>query len=318
MAHAVESMMYAGQIPWHRLGKKVHEGVTTSQAIKEAGLDWQVAMAPLYTGKEHGNQLTDHRAIIREKDKSILGVVGPNYTPLQNSEAFKFFDPFIENDQALLETAGSLRKGRDIWVLAKLNRDPIEIVKGDVVEKFLLLSNSHRGGVSVRVGFTPVRVVCANTLAMAIGNKNSTLMRVSHSSKVVTALDEVRSIMNMANAEFEATAEQYKLLAKRNISKSDLKKYVRVVFKTNDGTGRAKLREEKMMETIQRLFETGMGNDKKNVRGTYWALYNATTQYLTHEAGKDEDRRLYNLWFGRGFDANKQALDLAVKMAGAQ
>jgi len=318
MAHEIESLMFAGQLPWHKLGKKVHETIDTADAIKEAGLDWSVKAIPLFTSLEYGGQKVQNRAIMRETDQRILGVVGPDYVPLQNSEAFKFFNPFLEDKQANLETAGSLRQGSDIWVLAKLNRKPIEVVKGDYVEKYLLLSNSHKGGVSVRVGFTPVRVVCANTLAMAANNKNSSLMRVGHSSRVVQNLEQVREIMNLANAQFEATAEQYKELARHQVSKSDLKEYVKVIFRTKDESERQKTREDKMVQTIQRLFETGMGNDLKNTRGTYWSLYNATTQYLTHDIGKDEDKRLYNLWFGSAQQTNNEALKVAVRMAVGQ
>lgn len=319
MAHLIEknNMMYVGEKPWHNLGVQVQENISTEDAIKAAGLDWTVKAVPLYTGSEYGSQQVANRAIMRETDNRILGVVGSEYVPLQNKEAFKFFDPFLKDHQANLETAGSLKKGENIWVLAKLNRDPIEVTKDDIVDKYLLLSNSHKGGIAVRVGFTPVRVVCNNTLAMATSDSRSQLMRIGHSSKVVQDLESVREIMNLANQQFEATADQYKYLATRRISRADLAAYVKVIFKTKEDTERSKTRADKMNETITRLFETGMGNDNKYTRGTYWALYNATTQYLTHDAHKDDDRRLYNLWFGSAFQTNKEALELAVKMAGA-
>src|SRR5690606_14155610 len=152
------------------------------------------------------------------------------YVPLQNSQAFSFFDPYISSGEALLDTAGSLREGQSIWVLARLNRDPIEITKDDIVEKYLLLSNSHKGGISVRVGFTPIRVVCANTLAIAERAGGSQLIRVTHSTKMVDSLEAIQEVVNAANATFEATAEQYKYLASKQISKGDIEKFVKIVF----------------------------------------------------------------------------------------
>lgn len=318
MSHMIESMLYAGKMPWHSLGKKVSEDISTTAAIKEAGLDWNVRAVPLTTTPEYGSQLVPNRAIVRDSDKSILGVVGPDYVPLQNTDAFKFFDPFLEAKEATIESAGSLRKGQSVWVLAKLNKQPLEIVKGDIVEKYLLLSNSHKGGMSVKVGFSPIRVVCANTLAMAERDNRSQLLRVVHGSQMIANLEKVQEITSAANAQFEATAEQYKFLTKRQVNQSDLETFVKVVFRpTNTDSQRAKTRDEKMIETITNLFETGMGNDMKGVRGTYWGLYNAATQYLSHEKGKDDDKRLYNLWFGSSHQQNDKALETALEMAGA-
>ncbi len=316
MAHLMESMMYAGDVPWHGLGKKVDSNLNTAEAIKAAGLDWKVNSAPLFTGSEFGSQQVTHRAIIRETDKSVLGIVGPEYIPLQNQTAFNFFDPYIKAEEASIDTAGSLRKGQNIWVLAKLNRAPIEVVKGDPVEKFLLLSNSHKGGIAVRVGFTPIRVVCANTLAMAHSAKGSQLIRVIHGRQMENNLEKIQEVVSAANAQFEATAEQYKYLASRQVSKADLETYVKVIFKTNGSKNeRLRMREEKMIQTITRIFETGKGNQQKGVSGTYWALYNGVTEYLSHEQQTSAEKRINNIWFGSGVDRNRESLEVAVKMA---
>lgn len=316
MSHLVESMFYRDEVPWHGLGKKVTEDVTTAEAIQEAGLDWRVTAAPLYTGPDHGQKKVKHRAIMRETDQQVLGVVGPNYVPLQNEAAFNFFDPYVSSGQAILDTAGSLSNGQTIWVLARLNRAPIEVVKNDVVEKYLLLSNSHRGGVAVRVGFTPIRVVCANTLAMSHGHGKSQLMRVTHGREVKENLEKIQEVVNAADAQFEATAEQYRFLASRQVNKHDLQKFVKLVFQTTgDANERAMVREKKMTDTITRLFETGRGNAQSGVAGTYWALYNAATEYISHEAQKNDERRMNSLWFGSNSNINNDALKVAVEMA---
>jgi phage/plasmid-like protein (TIGR03299 family) len=156
----------------------------------------------------------------------VLGVVGPRYAVLQNDDAFAWFEPFLDAREAALHTAGSLRNGSRIWVLAKLNREPLVVAQGDEVEKYLLLSHSHDGSLAVRIGFTPVRVVCANTLAMAHGADASKLLRVKHTRDVHENLANIRVIINLANAEFQATAEQYRLLARKSINQEDLERYV--------------------------------------------------------------------------------------------
>lgn len=314
MASEVEQMFSVKETPWHKLGRVVREAPSVEDAIQLAGLNWQVEMRALQT--VNGALKVPERAIVRSSDESVLGVVGSDYVPLQNDRAFEFFNPFLESNECSLETAGSLRQGRRIWILAKLNRDPIKITKNDVVQKFLLLSNSHEGYSSVRVGFSPVRVVCANTLAMAHDNKQSQLLRVRHQSTMLENLDQVREIVNTANASFEATAKQYRALAECAVNESDVKEYVKLVFFDKKiETERMELRLEKMTETITRLFETGRGNDTKGTRGTAWALYNGVTEYLSYEAGKDSDQRLNSLWFGLNANRNKRAFEMALNMA---
>ena len=313
MAHEIEQMFSVTETPWHKLGRVVQQAPNVEEAIKLAGLNWNVGMKPLFT--QEGRQVT-HRAIVRETDQSIFGIVGPEYTPIQNERAFQFFNPFLDSGACTLETAGSLRGGKKVWILAKLNKDPMRITSEDIVNKYLLLSNSHEGGVSARVGFAPIRVVCANTLAMAVNNQSSQLIRVHHSAQVLTKLDQIQEIVNTANASFEATAEQYRALAKSGVTTEDVEKFVKLVFfDQKKDSERIKLRIEKMTETITRLFETGRGNDLKSTRGTMWALYNGATEYLSHEAGKDEDSRLSSLWFGAYKNQNERAMEVALQMA---
>jgi phage/plasmid-like protein (TIGR03299 family) len=256
----------------------------------------------------------------RSSDGRILGVVGPTYNPLQNSEAFDFFRPFLESGEAAIETAGSLRMGQRVFVLAKLKLDPMEVVKNDAVQKYVLLSNSHDGTLAVRVGFTPIRVVCANTMALAHDSKASKLIRVRHTKNVLDNLDQIRSVMNLANAEFEATAEQYRLLASKEINQADLEKYVKLVFNTNKKLAEAEgnidsLNNRRLINGVQPLFEKGRGNDMPGVKGTLWAAYNAVSEYLQYERGSDDQARLDQMWFGQGAQLNKRALDVGVMMA---
>jgi phage/plasmid-like protein (TIGR03299 family) len=209
------------------LGIKLENAPSIREAIVASGLNWGVRLGALTADT---GEVVTHKAVIRESDSKILGVVGGTYQPLQNTDAFNFFEPLVESQQVKVETAGSLHGGRKIWVLAKLNRKEIEIVKGDVVERHLLLSNSHDGSMAIRVGFTPIRVVCANTLGWAHRDKDSRLIRVYHYSKAVENLNAIQQSINIADQKFQMTAEAYQELAKRSCNKSDLEQLVEVVF----------------------------------------------------------------------------------------
>lgn len=323
MAHELETMVSANNItPWHGLGRVVDRIKTSAEAIKLAGLDWQVKEKKLYF--EEDGEMGDltavitHKALIRSTDSKVLGVVGKDFTAFQNDKAFEFFDPFVDDGLASFETAGSLRGGKTVWIQALLNKAPIEVGKGDEVKKYLLLSNAHDGKMAVRVGFTPQRVVCNNTLTMAMDSDASSLMHVHHRRTVATDVEKLREIVNAADAKFEATAEQYRYLARStNINQAKLEEYVNVVFRKavpKEEDRRAAF-TEKMTETIQRLFETGAGADLSSANGTYWGLYNAATNYLSHEVGKNTDSRLNSLWFGRGKTLNDMAFKTAMEMA---
>jgi phage/plasmid-like protein (TIGR03299 family) len=200
-------------------------------------------------------------------------------------------------------------------VLAKLNRDPLVIAEGDTVEKFILLSHGHDGSLAVRCGFTPVRVVCANTLAMAHGCDTGKLIRLKHTKDVLENLANVREIMNLANQEFEATAEQYRRLARRSINEADLRKYVKRVLKVEDGE-QPGTRLQHIADEIARLAEAGRGNNLPSIRGTYWSAYNGVSEWLTYSRGRSDDNRLNSLWFGDSALTNRHALDVALDMAG--
>ena len=219
MPAVVEQMMFVGATPWHGLGNKVDADIGVEDAIVSAGLDWEVGLKDLQTVD---GVPVSHRATYRKTDGSILGVVGPRYTPLQNKDAFDWFQPFLDAGECGIHTAGSLHSGQKVWVLAQLNRDNSEIVRGDEVCKFILLSNSHDGTTAIRVGYTPIRVVCVNTLAMAHNNTNSKLIRIRHTRSSKNNLEQVRDIMDNINAQFDATAEQFRFLASKNFNQADM------------------------------------------------------------------------------------------------
>jgi phage/plasmid-like protein (TIGR03299 family) len=314
MPAAIENMMFVGATPWHGLGKQVEADIGIEDAIVSAGLDWRVGLKDLQTVD---GVPVSHRATYRETDGSILGVVGPRYTPLQNRDAFDWFQPFLDAGECNLHTAGSLHSGQKVWVLAQLNRDNSEIVPGDEVSKFILLSNSHDGTTAIRVGYTPIRVVCANTMAMAHNSKESQLIRIRHTRSSKTNLENVRDIMDNINVQFEATADQFRFLASKDFNQNDIRKYVKTMLGI-EGTVDAdiKTRTRNIMDDILARIE-GPKQSATNVRGTWWAAYNGYNEYLNYAKGRTEDNRLDSLWFGINGNDNIKALNKAMEFANA-
>jgi phage/plasmid-like protein (TIGR03299 family) len=314
MPHEIETIAFAGATPWHGLGTKLAEEdlYDLARTCEKAGLNWDVELTPIVTADTQAK--VEHKAVRRTSDNRILGVVGPRYTVLQNKDAFAWFQPFLNAREAALHTAGSLRQGSRVWVLAKLNREPLVVAPGDEVEKYLLLSHGHDGSLAVRVGFCPVRVVCSNTLALAHGSDASKLIRVRHSKSLLANLQNIREIVDAANAEFVATAEQYRLLARRDINQADLRKYVKRVLKVEEQE-EISTRTANVIERIVGLFETGRGNDLPTVRGTLWTAYNGVSEYLGYVRGRSQQTRLDSLWFGEAAGLNRHALQVALDMA---
>jgi phage/plasmid-like protein (TIGR03299 family) len=314
MPHEIESIAYFGATPWHNLGTPLsgEDVYNWPAACEKAGLAWDVELAPLVAADTQAP--VEHRGVRRTSDGRILGVVGPRYSPLQNRDAFRWFEPFLAAREARLETAGSLRGGARVWVLAKLGLDPLVIAKGDEVEKYILLSHGHDGSLAVRCGFCPIRVVCSNTLALAHGSDASKLIRVRHRGDVAGSLAAIREVMNLADADFAATAEQYRLLARKPVSRTDLKRYVKRVLKVDEQEVPS-ARTANVIERVIELAEAGRGNDLPSVRGTYWTAYQGLNEYVGYVRGQNPATRLDSLWFGEGAAINKFALQVAIDMA---
>jgi phage/plasmid-like protein (TIGR03299 family) len=321
MAHELEiingraSMFSVKETPWHRLGVVVQEAPSAADAIKLAGLDWPVELRPLYLSD---GRKVEANAVVRTTDNAILGHhVGTSFKPLQNAEAFAWFDPFIQSGECSFETAGSLRSGSRVWILAQLNRTPLEVAPGDTVRKFLLLSHSHDGTLAVRIGLTPIRVVCANTLALAHNSEASQMIRIRHTSGMHAALENVWEIVNTANAAFEATAEQYRKLANTKIvNRVDLRKYVIKVLKlTEQKDGTLTARSANTLAAVMENVYAGRGQSLESIRGTWWSAYNGVTEYLSHQRGRSDDTRLNAAWFGESVNLNATALETALEMA---
>jgi phage/plasmid-like protein (TIGR03299 family) len=312
MAHEVEQMLYVGEVPWHGLGVKLDTPPTIEEALEYSGLNWTVERKPLVI--QGSNVPVKAFATVRASDDQVLGVVGTGYRVLQNSKAFEWFQPYLDSGEVELHTAGSLRGGRHVWVLAKVKNDPIEIIPGDEVLQFILVSNSHDGSASIRAGFTGVRVVCANTIAAAHSSAASKLLRIRHSDQAEIALDKVRESLDIGRREFHSTVEGMRTMAGAGVSVADLKRYVQEVFKPEVSLeDNSSL--DRLCERVIPLFESGRGANLNGVKGTMWGAYNAVTELLTWERGRSNDTRMENVWFGQSAALAQRAYNVALQMA---
>ncbi|MBI2842369.1 MAG: DUF932 domain-containing protein [Armatimonadetes bacterium] len=332
MAHNISiengraSMMYVGKEPWHGLGQKLNGPATAKEAIKAARLDHQVTKKPMIaiddaqTGKQA--HPTEWYAIVRDdlwnsKSCPILGVVSKEYTPLQNSEAFEFFDPIVGEGAAIYHTAGALGDGERIWILAKLPEE-IQVVGDDIVDKYLLLSNSHDGKSSVQIKFTPIRVVCQNTLTMALSSGPT--IRVTHTRDLHVRLDHARQTLGLVNTRYQEIEETFKRLVAIQVNQQRLDEYLRLVFPdpSDPDNERALDWARKNRMWSEHFFAEGAGNKAQKVRGTLWAAYNGVAELIDHRqvTGGDE-RRLDSAWFGSGYLTKARAFRVAEEKTAA-
>ena len=323
MAHQLEinrqtgkaKMFHRGSQPWHGLSTELPDNYLydIDQAIVFGGLDWEVELRSVYL--DDGRIMDKYcKAVVRKSDNKILSSCGPNWRPLQNRNAFNWFKPFLDAKLATLHTAGSLEGGRRVWVLAKIG-ETAQLSQSVNIEKYILLSNAHMQGYSIRAGFTPVNVVCANTLRMAHDSDASAMIRVRHTADAEDNLNNIRDVMNLTNQQFEATFKQYQLLINKHVSQTDVVKYVKQVFKVNE-EDQISTRMENMMKRVLQLIYQGKGNTEPDVKNTLWSCYMGVTEYLTWEKGRNADTRLTSNWFGENDRMNQRALEICFDMAG--
>lgn len=302
--------------PASKVGESIANCSTVQEAMEYAGLNWEVETQMLQTPS---GLVVPSKAVIRKDNGSCIGVVGNTYKPVQNSQVFSFFDDFITSGQAKFETAGSIGGGKKVFIQAKIQSNPIDITgRGDAVENYVMLGTSHDGSLSVQCGFFPIRLYCANQLATLTNNARGKMLRFKHTTKIQENLEQVAAIMDLANREFVATAEQFKFLASRTtITEEILKKYIKVVFVGEDWEKKeAKTEKEvsaRVVNSVLELYESGRG--AYDTTDSYWKAYNAVNEYISHERGSDDQKRLESISFGLGAKLNEQALRIAIKMA---
>ncbi len=301
---ASDHMFSAGGItPWHSLGTVVAGQVTDIEhAIKLARLGWRVDLRPVTT--EVNGARVDcpmARAVVRDDNGAILGVVGRTFTPVQNDDAFKAFQSWVDSGVLTLETAGSLQGGRRVWILARVNVDAMDVGKGDSVVPYALLAHAHDGTMAIRVKATTVRVVCRNTLH-ASGIMGAVHASIRHTAAAQGKMVDAIATLGNVKAAADAQAESFRKLAAIELPENDRKRadavldYLAAVWREDA----ASLANDKRAQDVHRLFEgAGKGSDLATSEGTVWGLYNALAEYTTHHArsrGGDEGRAASTVW----------------------
>ena len=329
MAHEVENMVSTkGMVPWHGIATIVPQQLITSEEI--------IQYVPNFNFKVEKRQNTTHVRrngvlvpvalddsfsnirVNDDKSESVLcGRVGRNYTPIQNVDAFKFFDNVVGKGEAVYETAGILKQGRAIFLLAVLP-DFIKVLGSDedTVKKYVLLANWHDGTSCLLAMFTDVRVVCNNTLNMALSSAMSQVS-IRHTASAEDRMNEASRLMGMVNQYNVEIGKAFNKMALAKITADDLLIYVNTLLPVDtDATDVVKSHVQERRNKVLELVETGHGADLTTARGTVWGAYNGVTEYVDHTTKfRTLDARATSLLVGAGRQMKQTAFDLAVEFA---
>jgi len=306
MAHMVETMAYAGDVPWHGLGVRVPNDLAPEQMLVKAGLDWEVKKVPTYADINGEKTFTGKSALVRSSDNRILDVVSAEWNPVQNKEAFEFFSEYCRVGDMEMHTAGSLRDGQIVWVLAKV-KESFDLFKGDQVDSFLLFTCPHKFGQSLDVRFTPIRVVCNNTLALSLDSKSDNSIKVSH--KKVFNPAEVKETLGIATDKLMRYREMAQFLGSKRFSKDAVKNYFMEVFPSLSEKKEESRAAIKALEVLERQPGASFAE------GTWWQPFNAVTYMTDHMIGRSVDSRLTSSWYGQSRSLKVKALEKAVRYA---
>lgn len=316
MAHLVETMAYAGATPWHGLGVPVLADLTPSQMLDEAGLDWTVDKVPAYVDYNGQKIPTGRQALVRSKDSRVLTVISDDWEPVQNHQAFEFFNEFVQEGDMEMHTAGSLNDGKMVWALAKV-KESFSLFKGkDTVESYLLFSNPHEYGKSIDVRFTPIRVVCNNTLTLSLSQKSDMMVKMNH--RRAFNADQVKETMGIAKSKLTQYKDMAEFLGGKRYTAENVIEYFKTVFPLTTAKKPAEGEVVKMSRPAQTaldIMETQPGADYG--RGSWWQAFNATTYSIDHLLGHNQETRLNSAWYGTNRAKKIQALEKAVEFANA-
>jgi len=317
MAHMIEmvngkaQMAYAGELPWHGLGTKVPNDLTPAQMLEAAGLDWSVEKIPAFAKVGGKNVNIGQSALVRSSDNQILDVVSNDWNPVQNAEAFDFFNEFVAAGDMEMHTAGSLRDGQIIWGLAKV-KESFELFKGDKIDSYLLFSNFHKYGFSTDVRFTPIRVVCNNTLTLSLNSKVERMAKVSHRKEFRP--DDVKGMLGIATEKLAKYKDMAQFLGSKRYTEENIVEYFTRIFPVT-GSGEKKKEVSKNAQYALDILETQPGAEY--AAGSWWQAFNAVTFLTDHVIGRTTDSRLTSAWYGYYKGVKTKALETAVEMAEA-
>lgn len=322
-------MMYTGEAPWHGLGTRLDNPATAEEAIAAAGLDWEIAMQPVYIYGADGTpiEVPNKYAITRTDSNQVFNVTSGTYKPVQNAEAFSFFDQVVGAGEAIYHTAGSLFGGKQVWILAKLPGD-LKITDQDLMEKFILLTTGNDGEHALKMMLTPIRVVCNNTLKMALDNKmRQFAVRVMHTGTIMDRVAQARDVLGTTEAYFELMMNGINKMVDRKMQEGDFDHFTFQLFGLDEtkAVNEQHPLHQKLIDTMRNAYHEAPGNQLPDVAGTRWAAYNAVTYYADHiwktnrikeveenSAETIASKRLYESWHGRNGQLKEKAWNLLV------
>lgn len=307
-------MVYAGEVPWHGLGTQIPPDLTPEQVLEKAGLDWEVEKRSCYIKVDDEYVDSGIKALVRSTDNKVLTHVKDGWKPVQNRQAFEFFHEFVMAGDMEMHTAGSLKGGTIVWALARVKESfELNTPQGkDVVESHLLFTNPHKFGQSTDVRFTPTRVVCTNTLTMALnGNVDSSQMvKVNHSRKFDA--EEVKKTLGIANRYLNEYKDIAEFLSSRRYSSESLIQYFNEVFPK---TGEDKEDLSRNARLALTVIDQQPGS--QFAAGSFWQAYNTVTFMTDHIVGRSTGSRLHSAWYGVNQRRKLDALNLAKEYADA-
>lgn len=311
-------MFYVGERPWHGLGTKLQNPATAEEAIRAAHLEWTVEKRPVIVD---GKEVEDYKALVRTDLETVLGIASARYQPVQNTEAFAFFDVVVGAGQAIYHTAGALHNGRKVWILAKLP-DLMKVAgTEDRVEKFLLLYTTHDGSAALQMAFVPLRVVCQNTLTMALRRAESTV-KIRHTQSAGQRVAEAQRALGLAVRFYDDLEGLVGRLATIPAKESAVREYHQTLVPDNP-RAESNARTQNTRAGMLHNFHEGRGNRLGGIAGTWWAAYNGVVEYVDHERSSrardladKASSRLSSIWLGSGAALKSRAWNAALEMAG--
>ncbi|MEK8045779.1 DUF932 domain-containing protein [Ideonella margarita] len=320
MAHLVQQMAYVGATPWHGLGNELPKHQSIDVWAEKAGMNWSICESPVrYLADQAGAlgaimNFDDQKVLYRSDTKTALSVVSNRYQIVQPREVLEFYRDLTEVSGFELETAGVLKAGRKFWALARTGKSTS--IKGcDTVNGYLLLATSCDGTLATTATPTTVRVVCNNTLTVALSGASSAI-KVPHS----TSFDPlaVKKQLGVAVMQWDSFMYRMKTLSERKVKTHESLNYFLKVLCQNDGhnDSAARMTNERALKRVQALYAgEGKGSDLSSANGTAWGLLNAVTEYVDHERrARSQEYRLDSAWFGQGANLKQRALDHALQL----
>ena len=276
MAANVESMFYTRTKPWHGLGVQVQEAPESKDSLRLAGLDWKVYQREVYT--DSGIKIEGYRANVRNTDNKILGVVTERYKIVQNEEAFSFTDALLGKG-VRYETAGSLQEGKKVWLLARLPKE--YIISGEQISPYLVFSNSHDGSAAVRVAVTPIRVVCNNTLNLALSTAKRSWAMV-HTGNIKGKIHEAQETLFMAENYMSKLGKEFEELKRQKLSERQVKEYIELLLPLEKTTSLVTAKNvKKLRDDLRARYYDAP--DLQDVGGNNaYRFINAVSDFATH------------------------------------